>query len=240
MYRLLISLMLGAGALRAQQNADLQKAFQFGAPQDETYKVFGLPTKWYVSQTGRHLNSLDEFAAASKVWPAIEDVFMRETPTNLYEIHLSWRPDTRTSRLRPTMRVFRLDALVDKPALAKAILNDLPEGLELCKLGCDLYGVQDGLYYNNYLLAIPSKPTPEQLKLGADLATDFEGQADRDYCVAVKLQLDDRRAFDDVLAHRQPDWSNGKVVRIEIGAKSLYYELSRPVVKANKIGAWMP
>lgn len=236
-YRLLISSMFGVSALLAQQSPESPKVFQFGASQDEMYKVFGAPTKWYVSQTGRHLDSLDEFTAASKVWPAIEDVFMRDTPTNLYEIRVWWRADSRTSRLRPTMRVYQLDALVDKPAPAKAILSDVPEGFELCKLGCDLYGVVDGLHYTNYLLVIPSKPTAQQLKLGAELATDFKSEGtDHDFCIAIKLELDGTSAID----KKPPDWNNGKVVEIEIGARSLYYELSFPDTKAVRIGTWTP
>jgi hypothetical protein len=44
----------------------------------------------------------------------------------------------------------------------------------------------------------------------------------------------------DVIGNAAPDWNNAKVAELEIGAKSLYYELSAYDVKWVKLGTWMP
>ncbi|MGA2270555.1 MAG: hypothetical protein ABSH44_18945 [Bryobacteraceae bacterium] len=223
--------------LLAQQSIDGPKTFQFGATAEETYKFQGAPTKWYVPEAGRYLKSIEEFKAAVGVWSEIRDVYMRETPTNLYEIQVQWRSDNRASRLHPILRVHKLEVLVDKPTSVPATLKDIAESKDICKSGCDLYGLIDELEVYPFVLAFPAKPTAEQLKQGADLATDYKPeQAENQWCVALKLKLERGKLGDT----KPPNWSNGKVIEFEIGVFTLSYELRPRGPKSIEIGVWMP
>ena len=71
-----------------------------------------------------------------EVWARIDDVFMRESPTNLYEVHVMYHSDSRQSRLRPKHRVGRLKFIVDRPGNYRETLADLPEAKAICKGGC--------------------------------------------------------------------------------------------------------
>lgn len=230
--------LLCAGLSLCQETTPKAKVFEFGATMDETYKVFGPPQKWFVFESGRHLNTIDEFRAASQVYRAIADVYMRETPNNLYEIRVSWRPDTTSSRLRPTPKLYRLEVEVDKPGPPAALLKDFPEAAVICKSGCDLYGVPDIM--GNYILAYPSTPTAEQTQMGAMLATDFKpNEAKEQWCVAIKLKLERGDMFD----RKAPSW-DGKIVSMDIGTESLRYALEKSDsisrTKTTKIGTWLP
>jgi hypothetical protein len=148
-----------------------------------------------------------------------------------------WRSDTTTSRLHPTERVYRIEVEIDKPASAATILKDFGEAAAICKGGCDLYGVPD---LTSYVLAFPSKPTTEQLALGARLATDFkEERTTKEWCVAIKLNLARANALD----RKPPDW-NSNITSLDIGTDSLYYELDKTDsltrTKTAKIGTWAP
>src|ERR1035438_8429009 len=104
------------------------------------HKAFGRPDKWFVFDTKQYIRTQDEFSAAVQVYQVIDDVYMRKTPANLYEVQLGYLSDARTSRLRPVQRLVRLEALVDRPAPAKTLLPDFPEASVICRAGCDLYG----------------------------------------------------------------------------------------------------
>jgi hypothetical protein len=234
---MIIIVVFGAIA-RSQQPAPEAAVFTFGSTRDETRKVVGDPRKWYVPQSGRFLDSPDEYQAALKVYRAIEDVYIRETPTNTYLIKVAWRFDTTTSRLRPTERVSRLGVEIDKPAAAATILKDFREAAEICKAGCDLYGLKD--ITGGYVLAFPSKPNRAQFEMGKLLATDFKPEeATEEWCVAIKLKLDRVN----ISERKPPDW-NGKITSLDIGADSLRYELviaeTEMGTKAAKIGTWAP
>jgi len=171
-------------------------AFSLGATMDETYKVFGAPSQWYAYSAGsaHFLNSSIERDAALQVYGvrAVGDVYMRQTSANLYRIKVAWLPDETASRLRPTMRVRWLTKDVDKPAPVATILGDLPEAAEICKTGCDLYGVADGDFQvsGSYVLALPSNPSPAQLQTGLLLATNFEGGGVHEaWCIGIMLAL---------------------------------------------------
>lgn len=223
----------------SQQPAPEGAFFTFGSTRDEAQKVVGAPQRWYVPESGRFLTSPDEYLAALKVYRTVEDVYTRKTTTNEYLIRVWWRSDTTTSRLHPTERVYRIEVEIDKPAQAETILKDFAEATEICRGGCDLYGVPD--ITTNYVLAFPSKPTKEQLSLGARLATDFKKeQTDEAWCVAIKLTLAQGNRLD----RKPPDW-RANVTSLDIGTNSLYYYVldktdSFTRTKTAKIGAWTP
>jgi len=183
---------------RAVAQANASSAFSLGATVDDTYKAFGPPSQWYAwtpPDSTHILNSNLERDAALQVCGvrAVGDVYMRQTSMNLYRIKVAWLPDETTSRLHPTMRVRWLKMDVDKPAPAAVILGDLPEAVEICKTGCDLYGVAEGGIdvSGSFVLAFPSRPSPEQLHTGLLLATNFQGgEVRQNWCVGVMLALE--------------------------------------------------
>ena len=182
--------------------------------------------------------SAEEYSAGLSVWNPIWDIYMRETKSNLYEIQLAYVPDTSKSRLKPTERLRGLTILVDKPATATRLLADLPEAASICRTGCDLYSVPGPA--EKYVLAYPSKPTPEQTQLGYALATGFKGEPSKEeWCIVVKLILDPDIVFQQL--GKPLDYS-GKVVKIKFEPDSLTYELyhsdSFSNDKAKKIGNW--
>ena len=92
----------------------------------------------------------------------------------------------------------------------------------------------------NQVLAFPAKPTPEQIQMGAMLATNFKPEDTKnEWCVAIQLKLE--RA--DVLDRKAPDW-NGKTVSLQIGTESLHYTLDKSDsmnrIKTTKIGTLTP
>jgi hypothetical protein len=200
---------------RAVAQANASSAFSLGATVDDTYKVFGPPSQWYASTSPgstHFLNSNVERDAALQVYGvrAVGDVYMRQTSMNLYRIKVAWLPDETTSRLHPTMRVRWLKMDVDKPAPAAVILGDLPEAVEICKTGCDLYGVAEGGIdvLGSFVLAFPSRPSPEQLRTGLLLATNFQGgEVHENWCVGVMLALEKSGGMWGGGA--LPDWKGG-------------------------------
>jgi len=232
-------LVIFATVARSQPPATESAFFTFGSTRDEAQKVVGAPQRWYVPEGRLFLSSLDEYLAALKVYgPTVEDVYARKTATNEYLIRVGWLPDTTTSRLHPTERLRSLYAEIDKPGSMATILKDFAEAAEVCKAGCDLYGVP-----HDYVLAFPSKPTTEQLTLGARLATNFkEERTTKEWCVAIKLNLEHAYA----LERKLPDW-NGRITSMTVAAASLYYEVeSRNEVpraysaETSRIGTWSP
>ena len=79
------------GVTMAQTTA-APSAFSLGATMEDTYRVFGAPSQWYASIPGHLLNSSVERDAALRVYGAraVEDVYMRQTSTNLYRIKVGW------------------------------------------------------------------------------------------------------------------------------------------------------
>lgn len=90
------------GVAMAQTTA-APSAFSLGATMEDTYRVFGAPSQWYASIPGHLLNSSLERDAALKVYGvrAVEDVYMRQTSTNLYRIKVGWLPDETTFQTAP-------------------------------------------------------------------------------------------------------------------------------------------
>lgn len=227
-------------ALTAVVSAQQQQAkvFNFGAARSEVTASFGRPDKWLAPIEGKYMNTVEEYSAALSVYNPIWDVYMRETKSNLYEIQVGYRNDSSVSRLRPTQRLGSLDVLVDKPAPAAQLLADFPEAYDICREGCDLYGIPD--LTEKYVLAYPSKPTPEQTKLDHLLATDFKSEPSKDeWCVVVKLFLGEQQQR----VSRPIDYS-GNVVKLKFEPDSLPYELYKSDAsskqQAKKIGTWIP
>jgi hypothetical protein len=193
--------------------------FTQGASRDEIRKVAGPPESSF---------SMDSaYTPGSKI---DVDVYLRETPTNAYRVQVWYRLDTSASRLRPTPRAAELKIEIDRPASATTILKDFPEAAEICKAGCDLYGVPDVV--GNYVLAYPSKPTPAQLEMGKRVATGFAPrETTAEWCLAVRLKLDSSGT----------DWS-GKVSSLEVSGASLQnLDLANLTeTKAARIGTWAP
>jgi hypothetical protein len=230
------------GVAMAQTTA-APSAFSLGATMEDTYRVFGAPNQWYASIPGHLLNSRLERDTALKVYGvrAVEDVYMRQTSTNLYRIKVGWLPDENTSKLHPTMRLRWLKMDVDKPAPATAILAGLPEGIEICKDGCDLYGVDINYQIEgSYVLAFPSKPSQAQLEMASLLATNFQNKETKDgWSVAVRLVLGrGGREYGD---RKPPDWSS-RIVTISVGTEAhAKVSSGKNVIEpVTKIGAWAP
>ena len=226
------------------QTTAAPSAFSLGATMEDTYRVFGLPSQWFASIAGHFLTSSVERDAALKVYgvTAVDDVYMRQTSTNLYRINVEWLPDRTTSRLHPTIRLRSLEIDVDKPAPATAVLADLPEAVKVCNAGCDLYGIDIG-DKGSYVLAIPSKRSQAQLELGALLATNFERTETKDgWTVAVRLMLEKggRESGD----RKPPDW-NSRIetiqVRTVVPPKVSSGKEQDPIVEiVTKVGTWAP
>jgi hypothetical protein len=151
----------------------IAQTFQLGVTDEDLYKVFGVPNKWWAPEPGKHLNGITEYKAAAGVW-LLQDVYERKTATNLYEIRAAYHADRRESRLHPKLRVTSVEFLVDKPGTFREMLADLAEAEEICTTGCKLYGIDSVGEY--YILAYPSKPTPEQTAAAALAATGYKDQ----------------------------------------------------------------
>jgi hypothetical protein len=237
-FRIFTLVVVFAGVSVGQQAGPGAKLFQFGASADETYKVFGAPQKWWIYRTGRYIDTADEYVAAIKTFGSgmVEDVYMRETPGNLYEIRLSWLPDTSASRLRPTPRLHQLDVRLDKAASATSVLLDFPEAFEICKLGCDLYGVPDITGY--YILAFPLAPKADQY--GGQWAQNFyrSVQAGAEYSIGVELKVQQ----DDIVRPKIPNLDTSKVIDLRFEGTALRYVLDQSDLgnRTRKLGTWKP
>ena len=64
------------------------KTFELGALRSDVHTEFGTPGKFFALEPNRYLYGIQEYRAANEVWARIDDVFMRESPTNLYEVHV--------------------------------------------------------------------------------------------------------------------------------------------------------
>jgi hypothetical protein len=221
-----------------QQSGPKEKLFQFGASADDTYKIFGTPQKWWNFRTGRYIDAADEYAAALKTFGSgmVEDVYLRETTGNLYEIRLSWLPDTSVSRLRPTPRLHQLDVRLDKAASVRSVLLDFPEAFEICKLGCDLYGVPDITGY--YILAFPLAPKGDQY--GDQWVKNFyrSVEAPAEYSIGVELKVPQDYSVRPTI----PNLDTSKVIDLRLEATALRYVLDKSDLgnRTRKLGTWKP
>jgi hypothetical protein len=259
MIRTAVFILLSALDLLRGQEAVTTKPFVLGTPRQDIWEAFGRPDKWFVFDTKQYIRT-QEFSAAVQVYQVIDDVYMRKTPANLYEVQLGYLSDARTSRLRPVQRLVRLEALVDRPAPAKTLLPDFPEASVICRAGCDLYGVT--FSSDVYVLAYPSNPTMEEKKSGLEMALGFnregvdelrkalalvdEGSPNAnkpsetkdDWCVALKFVLEGQDGLDE-----KPRNYLGDVVRVETRPASLRYEFDPTLngtSKPLKMGRWVP
>lgn len=153
------------------------KTFELGTLRDDVHTVFGSPDTFFAPMPERYLYGIEEYLAASRVWTRINDVFMRETPTNLYRVHVQYHADSRQSRLRPKERVVGIEFTVDQPGNYRETLDELPEAKSICKGGCSVYGWHDpfGGAHKYYVLAYPANPSAELMALGREVATGFDG-----------------------------------------------------------------
>ena len=182
---------------------------------------------------------LTEFGTPEKQEERV-DMFMRESPTNAYEVHVQYHFDNRQSRLRPKPRVSGIEFIVDKPNNFKETLADLPEAKAICRSplsflegGCSLYGLKRLGLGGYQVLAYPINPSAELLDLGGQAACGFEEcDMTRIYGIGIYLKLE-RQTWD----RSPPNW-NSKISEVEISPVCLQceLELSRPV----KLGTWQP
>jgi hypothetical protein len=215
------------------------KTFQIGALREDVFKVFGAPELFYAPQPGKYLHGPAEYKAAAGVW-AIDDVFMRKTATNAYEVRVQYMLDGRESRLHPQQRVTELVVVVDKPGPYREMLADFPEAKDVCASGCKLFGDTMGDEY--YILAYPANPTREQLGTGLLVATGFKPEGPHEgYCMALFLKLEERGS---VMSPRPPDWTNGKIGEIVLEVfdfplekNAMFSKLLSPTVE---LGMWRP
>ena len=172
------------------------KTFELGALRDDVFTAFGVPERYFAPEPDRYLYGIEEYVAASRVWTRIDDVFMRETPTNLYEVHVQYHFDSRQSRLRPKQRVGRIKFIVDQPVNYQETLDELPEAKSICKDGCSVYGWYDryGVYGDKYyVLAYPANPSAELLSLGKQVAVGFdERDTTETYSIGIFLKFVNR------------------------------------------------
>lgn len=134
------------------------------------------------------------------------------------EVNLSSDAEQVKLRVKDLCRIQNhLESGLPLPSLEKfaAILGDLPEAGEICKAGCDLYGVVIGYEIEgSYVLAAPSKPSQAQLQMGNLLATNFQGDETKDqWTVAIGLVLE--KGGRDYGDRKPPDWTS-KIVTVQI------------------------
>jgi hypothetical protein len=215
------------------------KPFQLGALREDVIKEFGLTERFFAPEPNKYLSGLIEYRAAVGVWARIDDVYMRETPTNAYEVHVMYHFDSRESRLRPKQRVGRVEFTVDKPKDFKETLAELPEAKSTCKGGCSLYGIVK--YGSLEILAYPTNPEADLLLLGREVATGFrESDSQRTWGIGIRLKLDERPSS--LQQGRPPNWK-GKITDIELSAACLQCDLT-PIASSSprpvELGTWQP
>lgn len=214
------------------------KTFELGALRDDVFKEFGTPEKFFAPEPNRYLYGIEEYRAAAGVWARIDDVFMRETPTNAYEVHVMYHFDGRESRLRPKQRVGRVEFMVDKPKDFKGTLADLPEAKAICRGACSLYGFIKSRSYE--ILAYPTNPSAELLDLGDQVARGFkESATTRTWGIGIRLEFDEKPAYRDP---RPPNW-NSKISEVELSPVCLQCDLAPSILYSSRpvfLGTWQP
>jgi hypothetical protein len=196
------------------------QTFELGTLREDVHASFGAPERFFAPQPQKYLFGLEEYLAASRVWTRIDDVFMRETPTNLYRVHVQYHADSRQSRLRPKERVGRIELTVDQPGNYRETLDELPEAKSICKGGCLVYGWHDphGYIHEYYVLAHPANPSAELLRLGNQVASGFdESEAADIWSIGISLKFVEP-VFDSSLSLPDPSPINwyAKIGEIEI------------------------
>ena len=201
------------------------KTFELGALRSDVYTAFGVPERFFAPMPEKYLYGIAEGVAASRIWTRIDDVFMRESPTNAYEVHVMYHSDSRQSRLRPKRRVGRIKFIVDKPNNFRETLDELPEAKSICKDGCSVYGWRDphGYIHKYYVLAYPANPSTELLSLGKQVASGFDESDTTDiWGIGISLKFVNRVSDVSDSSLRPPDPSQinwyAKIGEIEIEA----------------------
>ena len=221
------------------------KIFELGVLRSDVHTEFGPPGKFFAPMPNRYLYGIQEYRSAAGVWTRIDDVFMRESPTNAYEVHVMYHPDSRQSRLRPKRRVGVINFIVDKPNNHRETLAGLPEAKAICKGGCSLYGLEDSnAFIGEYqILVYPINPSAELLDLGDQVAGGFktsslrESNTTRTYGIGIHLKLE-RQTWD----RSPPNW-NSKISEVQITPVNLQFELEPSIFDTFspvKLGTWQP
>ncbi len=210
------------------------KTFELGELRSDMLIKFGPPEKFFAPEPEIYLHGIQEYRSAARIWNRIDDVFMRESPTNAYEVHIFYLFDNRQSRLRPKQRAGRIRFIVDKPKNYRATLAELPEARTICKHGCSVYGLKE--YYTYKILAYPINPSIDLLDLAEQVATGFEGDTARSWGIGIYLELENLS-----YGSSAPSW-NSKISEIEISAVCLECELNRSRFdpKPTELGTWQP
>jgi len=130
-----------AGAIPSSQVQAAPAKIELGDSEAAVHEKLGQPTSYYAPEPGKHFYGDAEYRAALDVYGNVLDVYTRKTANNEYEIRIQYQLDQRSSRLHPVLRVDRVTFIVDRPAVATDLLNDIAEAREVCSQGCRLWGV---------------------------------------------------------------------------------------------------
>ena len=190
---------------------------------------------------------LTEFGTPEKQEDTV-DMFMRESPTNAYAVHVMYHLDSRQSRLWPKQRVRSINFIVDKPNNHRETLADLPEAKAICKGGCSLYGLKPLGYLSEEerrargfelvyrVLAYPINPSAELLSIGDQVEGGFKPSSLREsnttttYGIGIHLKLE-RQTWD----RSPPNW-NSQISEVQISPVNLQFELE--LSRFDKLGTW--
>ena len=173
--------------------------------------------------------------------PRFGAYFTRKTSTNLYSIELHFVPDATASQLHPVDRLAGISFTVDHPSPPLEVLQDMPEAVDLCRDGCEIFGRRLDTYpvEMRNVVAYVAHPSPEQSDLAARLGStwrkpDVEGT----WTPAIILSWRADRPDSDHPA-KPIDWLRQPVERAEVTSIEPEVE-TRAGRSTVSLGTWRP
>lgn len=216
------------------------QTFDLGSTVDDVYAKFGVPKRWWAPAARQYLNGFEEYRAAVSTGTVVQDVYERQTATNAYEIHLMRRADSRESRSSPKVRLCGLEFLAEKPRPVREMLADIAEASNICKGGCDLYGLDETNRYS--ILAYPMNPIAGDTEAATAAAYGYnpDFKPVHTYNWGMKLSFNKPGSLRGGVP--QPDWVNSEIEYVQIRPNSSDYELRarNGQGKPQALGSWKP
>lgn len=162
-------------------------------PRSEVHKQYGIPSRVLTAPAGENsFAETDNIECGFKTAHPLAEVYAQMPELSPHPIRLSYHIDKTAAKLGIRQRVESVKILPPAPIplekLTRDPAADLPEAAELCGGSCDLYRIQRR--QGAYVLAVPSKPTADQLEIGRWVAAGYDARtSDQPWCPAMKMQL---------------------------------------------------